>query len=406
MQRGTPIPPERLGWLEAESARWEAEGILDAAQAAAIRDRYRPDGDDAPAGRRPVLAGSATGVVVGLGGLLAAAGIVLLVAANVDFDTIGPLARVLGVAAVWLAAVAAAELGVGRVRALAILRGPLRAVAVAAYGATVFQVAQSLQVPAFEVWLLVAWALGSLAYAYAVGSAGALVLAVGVGVAACAFAVTDDVDTSATVVLGLGAPAPLLLAVAAAHHRTSLGHLAGPWRAAGALVGLVALGSGAIPGVLGDGDLPAVGVVTVAVGLAACAVLAARGTRDDRLEAAVGAALGVGLLVLVVIAPGDTTDPFSSEAPDGAQVAFTLVGVLIFVSSAVGLALLGIRRRAPAVGDLAAAGLVLFIVLQSFGVLAPLASGAALVLLLGVLLVAAGVLVDRGRRRLREDLAP
>lgn len=403
MEPGGPISAERRAWLEAETERWRADGLVSAEGAAAIRGRY---GVAARGSSAPRAVSGAVGLVISLGGLLVAVGIVLLVAANVDYDEVGPLARFVAIAAVWLGAVAAAELGVGRIAALRLLRGPLRTLAVAAYGATIFQAAQSLQVPAYEVWLLAAWAVGSLAYAYAVASAGALVLAIGAGVAWYGFALDERVDTGTAFVLGLALPVPLLLAVAAAHGRSSLAALGGPWRGVGALLGLVGLFLAAVPGVAGDATIEALALVVLALGLLACAALAARGDGDDRLEAAVAVGVGLGALALALVAPAETTDVFSEQAPATAQVLFALLGIAVFVAGAVGLAVLGIRRDAPRIADLAAAALFLFVVVQSFGFLAPLASGAVLVLALGVVLVLGGVLVDRGRRRLREKVAP
>ena len=294
----------------------------------------------------------------------------------------------------------------GRVAALRLLRGPLRALAVAAYGATVFQAAQSLQVPAFEAALIAAWSIGGLAYAYAVSSAGALVLAVAAGVAWYGFTLSERVDDGTAIVLGLALPVPLLFAIAAAHARTSLAALGPPWRGLGALLGLAGLFLAAIPGVAGDAGLPALPLLMLAAGVVACAVVAARGDGDDRLEAAVAIGVGVGALVLTAVAPAETADLFSEEGPRSAQVLFTLLGIVIFVAGAVAIAVLGIRRRSPRIADFAAAMLFAFVVLQSFGFLAPLASGSLLVIALGVVLVAGGVLVDRGRRRLREEVAP
>ncbi len=430
MDPGEPIPAQRLAWLEDETERWRADGLVSEQGAAAIRARYAAAAPDAagvgegvagaagaradrsalssderrPGRATPRSVGGATTLVVTLGGLLVAVGIVLLVAANVDYEQVGPLARFLAIAAIWLAAVAAAELGVVRIAALRPLRGPLRALAVAAYGATIFQAAQSLQVPSFEAGLIAAWSLGSLAYAYAVSSVGALVLAIAAGVAWYAFALDERVDTGTALVLGLALPVPLLLAVAAAHARTSQAPLGAPWRVVGALLGLAGLFLAAIPGLAGDGSIAALPLVVLALGVAGCGLLALRGNADDRFEATVAVGVALAALGLAVISPSQSTDVFSAEAPEAAQVLFTLLAIAAFVAGAVALAVLGIRRGAPQIADAAAAALFAFVVLQSFGFLAPLASGAVLVLALGVVLVAGGVLVDRGRRRLREEV--
>lgn len=389
-----PIAADRLAWLEAEAARWRTEGLIGEAAASAITARYR-----AQERRTPVA------LVVVLGSLLVGVGLVLLVAANVDLDEVGPTARFAGVAAIWLALVAAAELGVERVAALRVLVGPLRVLVVVAYGATILQATQSLQVPAFSAAILAAWAVGSLAYAYAVASYGALVLGISIGVAWYLFVGVESADNGAAVVLGLALPVPLLLAVGMAHAQTPLAALGRPWRGLAVLVGLAGLFAGAIPGVIGGSEVPGVAWAVLALGLAGVGVLAARGDADDRFEACVGAGVAAAALLLVAVAPGETTDAFSSKSPSVGQIAFSLLGIATFVAAALAVAIIGVRRRSPHITDAAAGALFLFLLVQSFGVLAPLASGAVLVLGLGVVLVAGGVLVDRGRRRLRAEAA-
>jgi uncharacterized membrane protein len=113
--------------------------------------------------------------------------------------------------------------------------------------------------------------------------------------------------------------------------------------------------------------------------------------------------MAVAALMLVVAAPGEVTDVFSAESPSAGQVAFSLLGVATFIAAALAVAVIGVRRRSPRMTDTASGALFLFLLVQSFGVLAPLASGAALVLGLGIVLVGGGVLVDRGRRRLHAE---
>ena len=387
-----PITAERLAWLEAEAARWRGEGLIADDTATAILTRYR-----AQERRTPVA------LVVVLGFLLVGVGLVLLVAANVELDQIGPLARFLGVAAIWLVLVAAAELGVERVVALGVLVGPLRVLVVVAYGATILQATQSLQVPAFSAAILAAWAVGSLAYAYAVASYGALVLGISIGVGWYLFAGTESSDETAAVVLGLALPVPLLLAAGMAHARTALAPFGRPWRGLAVIIGLAGLFAGAIPGFVREPDVPWMAWVVLVVGLVGVAVLAARGDADDRFEATMGVWMAVAALLLVVAAPGETTDVFSGDSPSGGQIGFSLLGVATFVAAALAVAILGVRRRSPRITDAASGALFVFLLVQSFGVLAPLASGAALVLGLGVVLVVGGVLVDRGRRRLRAE---
>src|SRR5439155_4110896 len=90
-----------------------------------------------------------------------------------NLDKLAPLSRFLIVTAVWLGFVALAhvlsELRTARgVRTAFAVAGAFRGVAALAYGAVVFQAAQSLQVPAYEPALLGYWGAGALLYAYAV----------------------------------------------------------------------------------------------------------------------------------------------------------------------------------------------------------------------------------------------
>jgi uncharacterized membrane protein len=55
---------------------------------------------------------------------------------------------------------------------------------------------------------------------------------------------------------------------------------------------------------------------------------------------------------------------------------------------------------------LATAALVVFVTVQASAVFAPIVSGAALFLIVGVVLLGTGVLADRGRRRLVTEAKP
>lgn len=75
---------------------------------------------------------------------------------------------------------------------------------------------------------------------------------------------------------------------------------------------------------------------------------------------------------------------------------------------ATAVAVLGVLRESQRLTVIATAALVLFVTVQAFGVFAPIFSGAALFLTLGLVLLATGYLADRGRRTLvadRGDLA-
>lgn len=384
------IPERRLAWLREELAEWRAEGFVDAAGADAIAGRYE-------GGRRFRV----VGLLIGLGGALLGAGLIWLVASNLDIEEIGPLARFLGVAVLWLAAVAVGEVAVASDR-LRVITGPARLLAVLLFGGAIFQAAQSLQVPAFEPSLLAAWGAGGLLYAYASRSAAALVPATVVAASWYVLEVAAEADGGA-VVGALALPVPVCAAVAAVH-RT--GSFAATWRTLAALLGLIALFVAALPGVAGD-DLE--WTRTLVLGLVGAAVAGAigliRGARERRDEVVGALALAAVAIALVVIAPNEGP-VFESRAPTGGETMFVLAAMLAYVAWAVGVAVIGAARDAAGLVNLAFAGLLLFVAVQSFGLIAELISGAALLLCVGSILVGLGLALDRGRRRLLREGSP
>lgn len=158
------VSAKRLGWLSEQLDAWHADGLVAEDQARAIRDRYEPDTRNALARLAFVLGAAFLGI-----------GVLWLVATNVDYDEVSPLARFLVVAALWLGFTVAGT-------TFDRLGGPLRLLAALLFGGVVFQVAQSLQVPAYEPFLLLAWAGGALALAYGARSVGPLVVGVAAGI--------------------------------------------------------------------------------------------------------------------------------------------------------------------------------------------------------------------------------
>ncbi|PID53295.1 MAG: hypothetical protein CSA58_06230 [Micrococcales bacterium] len=77
-----------------------------------------------------------------------------------------------------------------------------------------------------------------------------------------------------------------------------------------------------------------------------------------------------------------------------------VVSVLVFLAIAAGYAVLGAARDVPVLTVLATLGFVAFTTVQAFAVFAPILSGAALFLAVGVVLIVVGVVADRGRRKL------
>lgn len=391
-----PVSPRRLEWLQGQLGRWRQAGLIDEPTAQRIAASY-------VASTRI----EAVRLFVYLGGGLCGVGLIWLVAANVDIHDVSPLARFAVLALVWLGLVTVAELcpasPSGR---LAALGGPLRLLALLAYGATVFQAAQSLQVPAYEPSLLMAWSLGGLAYVYATRAAAALVVAVATLVGWYVWALLDGGGEGPAVVLALALAVPVAAGIAALHDDGPLARLAGPWRAAAALLALGSLFAVAIPGVA-NGHLGSV-VPIVLGGLAGVAIGALTVLRRRGSWLEVSGALAVAALagVLVAAAPEHHVSLFSnSERPDTTQIAYTLAAGAAFLAAAVGVALAGVRREARALTNLAFGFLLVFLAIQSFGVLATILSGAGLLLAAGALLLTIGVALDRGRRRLLKEIA-
>jgi len=387
------IPARRLAWLREELDGWRTEGLIDARAAEALAARY------ATGTRVRVV-----GLLLGLGAALLGAGLIWLVASNVDIDQVGPLARVGGLAAIWLALVAAGEACDGLER-LDPFAGPLRLLAVVAYGAVIFQAAQSLQVPAYDPELVAAWAGGGLVYAYATASRAALVLAVGVG-AGWLVTTLADAGGGAAFVLGLALVVPACAAAASLHERPGRRRaFAGPWRTLGAILGVIALFAAALPEVAGDGGVEPLDLglaAAAAAGLAAGALaLGAPGRRDEVMGAA---ALAVVAGALVALAPSDAS-LLGEDGPTAAESAFSFAAMLAFVAWAVAIAVVGAARDAPRLVDIAFAGLLGFVAVQSFGIIGSLLGGAALLLVVGTLLLALGFALDRGRRKLLDAAA-
>lgn len=389
-----PVSAAQFAWLEREVAAWRAAGVVDAGQAAAIRDRY-------VATRRFSL----TRVLIVLGSLFLGVGVLWLVAANLD--RIGPLTRFLLALVLWLAFVVAAEALHLRSRAArpaadrAPQAGPWEAVAqllaAVTFGAVVFQAAQSLQVPAYEPSLVGVWGAGGLLYAYA--TAGVAPLFVGV-IATTVWFVWEVLASTED---GMGFVVPVLVAAivaasAAALHQTLWrADFAALWREVAAVLVLLGLFVAALPVIELDGFTWTVTVVAgtvLALALAITAGLLATGR--ERLEPVVPAlALLAGALLVLWEQPMPEDGVLSGEG-----YAHAIVSVVVYVAAAGWYTVEAALRDSTRLTVVATGALVVFTVVQSFAVFAPIISGATLFLVLGVVLLLTGFLVDRGRRRL------
>lgn len=381
--------PAQLHWLETELRAWQAEGIVDDRAAAAIRARYVEV-------RKVTLAR----IVLTLGACFVGLGLVWIVASNLD--AMSPLARFGLMATIWLGLVAAAELLATRRDREGDVASPVvgavRLLAAAAFGAVVFQAAQSLQVPAYEPLLVGAWGLGAVLWAYAVRGVAPLVLGVGLLATWFVWQVGDVADDAFSVSTAIGAAG--LAAVALGVGTAVLGRreLAVPWREAGAALVLVALFLAALPYAWGEARTSWVLWAGVVVALVLAGLAVVRGDRHDRLELAL-AAVALGMTVGLALWRYETDGTGPGDLTAGMWVrAFLSVTAYLLVTS--GYAVLGGLRDTGRLTWLATAALVVFVTTQAFAVFAPILSGATLFLAVGVVLLVTGVLADRGRRRL------
>jgi len=393
------VPPATLSWLEAELTAWQAEGRIDSHTAAGIRARYT-------ASRRLSLGR----LMLLLGGAFLGVGLIWLVASNLD--QLSPAVRFGGVVAVWLAALAAGELVADR-RSGAFRRDPvvggLRLLAALAWGGVVFQAAQSLQVPAYSSSLLGVWAAGALLQAYATCALAPLVVGILAGTGWYGWAVSEDAPSSEGPALGLLLAGALATALAVAHGSAPRGPadlrgFAGPWRLAGSGLLLLGLFLAALPRYVdpsepgGTSGWVWAGAVTVLLAALAAGYLA---DRLGQLEIAVA----VGLVPLGLLVLRWQPDRMTDRAElSGEALAHVVVAVLVYLLAALGVAALGAVRGLDGLTHLATGALVLFTVVQSFAIFQPLLSGATLFLALGAVLAISGYLVDRGRRRLVDNV--
>ncbi len=387
------IPAKRLEWLRAEVAAWQRDGLVDDDAAQAITARY-------VAGRKA----SVLHLVSVLGAAFVGVGLISLVASNVDRWS--PMVRFVGICAVWLGATLVAEVLLRRDPTADDGHGSLgvgvaRLIAVAAYAGVVFQAAQSLQVPAYSSGLLGCVAGGALAYAYACRGIAPLVVGIGTLVGWFAWSVGSRADSAGAVVAALLGAAVVATAVGTLHERSPVSHFEPPWAYVGALLALTVLFAAAIPETA-DEALDGVDVIAgVGVGIAFAAGATTRASRQARREVAASVAVLLAGILLVSWSAGDG----GTDTLTGAELLRAVVATALYLGAAVWYAVVGAVRDRPQLTNLATAALVVFVTVQSFGVFAPLLSGAALFLLLGVVLIAGGALANRGRRKLIEEVA-
>jgi uncharacterized membrane protein len=381
----------QVAWLAAQLPLWQAEGLIDKDQADRISIRYRADH------RFPLAR-----LLLTLGAVFVGVGVIWLVAANLS--GLSPVARFAAVSLFWLTCLAGGEaLAVRREPGRAAsagaaptgspLVGAVRLMAALAFGAVVFQAAQSLQVPAYEPLLVGCWALGALVHAYAVRAVMPLVVGVLAGTAWFVWQVLDEAESGFAGVACVMTAGVVAVAVSALHAR-GFKELAAPWRELGAALLLGGLFVAALP--FDDVEAfawttPLVVVLALTAALAAGALMTPRESRLEVLGAVTAAAGAVGLMLWDTGAGDSVTD---------VGVVHAAVSVVGYVLLAVGVAVVGAVRESWRLTALATAALVVFTTVQAFSVFAQVLEGAWLFVALGLVFLGTGYGFDRARQRL------
>ena len=381
--------PHHLSWLRTELADWTSSGVITDAQAAQISGRYR---EQAGPGSRFTMGR----LLLSLGGGFVGIGLIWLVAANLE--QLAPMARFLAVAVLWLGFLVGGEYLASRSVSPPIV-GAVRLMAALAFGALIFQAAQSLQVPAYEPRLIGLWAAGALLHGYLARAYLPFLVGLVTGVGWWVAQPLWDEPTGLTVVLVLGAGAVLAAGLAVLHDGR-LDRFAWAWRLVGGGMALAAMFVAAIPDVGSDDVTWSVWLVLslAAAGAAAVAAVATRpGTRSLEPIGAV-----VVLVAATLLALWQTGADASDVEP--ADWLHAAVAVVAYVVLAVAVVALGTLRDHGALTWIATAALVVFTTFQSFAVFAPIVTGAWLFVVLGTVFLGTGFLVDRARRQLAQAL--
>ena len=381
--------PHQLAWLHTELVDWTSSGVITDAQATRISSRYH---ERAATGSRFTIGR----VLLSLGGAFVGIGLIWLVAANLD--QLAPMARFAAVAVLWLGFLLGGEHLATR-SASAPVVGAIRLIAALAFGALIFQAAQSLQVPAYEPRLVGLWAVGALLHGYLARAYLPFIIGLLTGTAWWMWQPLWDEPSGLSVVVLLGAGSVLAVSLAVLHDGR-MERFAWAWRLVGGGMALAAMFVAAIPDV-GSDELtwsPWLVVAVVAAGLAAVAAVVTRpGLRSIEPLGAVGV-LAVSTLLALWQTGADASDV------DAADWLHAAVSVAAYVLLAVAIVALGTLRDHAALTWIATAALVVFTTFQSFAVFAPIVTGAWLFVVLGTVFLGTGYLVDRARRELAHAL--
>ena len=248
------------------------------------------------------------------------------------------------------------------------------------------------------------WALGALVHAYAVRSLAVLAPAVPLALFWVFWQVLGTDGRELRAALGM-ALAGAVGAIAGALHERSRPTWDVPWVESGASAALAAVFLAGSPTPVARGWAP--WLIALVVGaIVILGALAVRAGRNAQLSLVIGV---LGLAIAAMLASWPVGEWHGERGGQGGPVILrACVAVAVFLVLATAVAVLGVLRESQRLTVIATAALVLFVTVQAFGVFAPIFSGAALFLTLGLVLLATGYLADRGRRTLvadRGDLA-
>ncbi len=384
-----PITPSRLHWLRGEVAQWRADGLVDPAVADAIVSGYVETSRF-----------SLVRLALGLGGTFAGIGLIWLVAANLE--NLSPLLRFALVALLWLGSLVVVGWLLRRTPPRVPLVESAAVVSALAFGALIMQAAQSLQVPAYRPALVGWWALGALGLAYAVKARGALIVGIITGVVWLAWTLGQHANGPLPVAVALLSVGALASAAAAVHGRFAPTQFAAPWRLAAGVTGLLGLFIASVPNSSEQGTWQTgaivCAVVAVVAALAALFIAPARGLL--RWEPLIPVAMLLAGSALA--AWTSASDPADVSLNDWAHSA---IAVVVFVAAATAYAVIATLRNSPPLMLVAVLSLAAFVTFQSFAVFARLIDGGWLFVLVGAVFVITGLLADRGRRELAENLS-
>lgn len=202
MSNGSDGFPRRL---HAEISQWQADGIITAEQAVAIRQRYASPAAGSAIGNRTVS------VIAIMGVALIGVGIIAFIAANWPrIDTMARLALLIGgVPAIYVAGWALAYRGgYVRIGTAVILLGAI------AFGAAIHLIAQIYHVPVNHPNLVPLWFLGVAPLAYIIRSRAILALSIALLLAAAGFRAQQWLPRTTDASLMLLVPLFLLLGAA------------------------------------------------------------------------------------------------------------------------------------------------------------------------------------------------